>query len=448
MAHTLNLKYGGTTVALAAGDYRIESYTPAPADEGASVVVETARIQITASSLAAMQADVAVIDRAFEWGRMRSAGKVMGPVVVQFQGDGEALLWQSEISDGRTLMPDGLLKTDWANKVISVAVIWTRAAFWEGAVWTALPLTNTNGTDNTSGLRVYGCNDGSGSAPSDRVMYLDVDGVNDVLGNLPAPVKLQIIPSGSINHVYIGMQADQGDGLATPFFEMEDIDVGSSTADATCSGGDYCHLDINAADITDFSAFVDPTTYNGGYHKIFMRFFSAVPDDLRIQFVETVAGDTYSLAETPWVNPDADQALQTFGELRIPVRELLPSSGSLGNYALELDVKSSSSGTLNLDVDYIFAMPMDAYVELGSSTGSVGSSQMIVYSEGIERMLYRDILASGAPVSIFDEHYGGGIFLRPGVNQRLWVLSRNSDTHSVSNYLTVKAWYKPRRSTL
>ncbi len=68
-----------------------------------------------------------------------------------------------------------------------------RRNYWEGAL-TAIPLTNSNGADVTSGLNIYNCNDGDGVSPNIRENFADIDGA-DIDGTYHAS-EIKLVISG------------------------------------------------------------------------------------------------------------------------------------------------------------------------------------------------------------------------------------------------------------
>jgi hypothetical protein len=444
MAHTLSLVYGGTTVALAAGDYRIREYVPRPADPGAETVEETAVIQITGSSLAAMQADIRAIELAFERARLRQDGKSFVQVFIQFQGDSESALWQSEVMGGRVIPPDTALGADWANRVIEVGVIWSRAPFWEAASWTALSLANDNGS-GTSGVVVYNNADGTGSSPTKKVHHVNIAAAN-VAGNLPAPVKLRL--TGQFRKIMIFQQADlAGLGRITaPISEFEDwagFYSGGSSASATCSGGLYLVFNHPGGSWETLYDDIDLSLYKGGYHRILARVPSTALATVKMYLqIGHQEGTPLFLETTPTVFDDA--GVIDLGNVRLPPgRDRLPGSGTIDNFRFWLNVYADSAITIQFDVLYM--IPVDSFMMITSLGQGVGATERLVWSEGFDDNLYKEIAATGLGVRNNFETEGGGIWLTPGVDQCLHFVQPQA---TIATSVTVEAWYKPRRNSL
>jgi hypothetical protein len=454
MAHTLSLVYGATTVALASGDYRVLKYVPATPEADANSITETATILITASSLANLQSDIAAINKVFDRARMFQAGKSIIQCFIKFQGSGESLTWQSEIFDGKVVLPDSALAGDWANTQLSVGVVWSRSPFWESDTWTALPLTNGNGTSITSAINVYNENDGSGASPSKKNNYVDIAAA-DIAGELPAPVKMVITPiSNPIFRFFMGVQADiAGLGLVQPWGDVMTsgaanfIGSGTETANADSSGGYYLSLSILAGLTITLSKSIDVSAYQGGYFKFIVRWASLGTEDITFQF-KLIAPEGYPVVaeSAEFLNVDSDSFYVAYGDMKIYPRMFLPRSGSSGNYILTMYITNNTAGTVTPGIDFIFMMPTTYYVCIGSDNIDVTSK--VVYSEGLENLLYREMLATGAQAEVMHTYQGSGIYLVPGVNNRVHFLWASGGTSSVTDKITLQMWYKPRRSTL
>lgn len=458
MAHTLNLVYGSTTVALASGDYRIARYKPDTPDEGAEEISETAVIQVTGATLAALQANLKAIQTALEHARLFQDGKTYLPVYVQFQGSGESLLWQSEVLAGRVVLPDTALQADWANLELEVAVIWTRRAIWEAASWIAVPLTNGNGTNQTGGLNIYNCNDGSGSSPNKRNNYATIAAA-DVLGDLPGPVKLQFAVPAEVKNIYIGLQANlNGTGLVQPWAEAEDFTFsptyGTETADADYSGGNYLsyhHLDTLPTHRSTISLLANLSAYSGSAYRFFVRWNDALTgnplaaNSLRSRF--SVADGAWDMQNTSEVYNGA-KLLEPIGDLFLPPSRLWLPSGTLKSFLLSFSFYSELE--LLIALDCFFWLPLDSYIQLGSDqlywTTPDAYNPLLTYAEGLDKKLYATYLDGSSPVNYFDRVYGAGLFLYPGVDQRMHFLF--GDDTPITATTSVQCWYKPRRVTL
>jgi len=410
---------------------------------------------ITGSTLTALQADIRAINQMFERARMRQAGKTLVRTFIKFQASGEATTWLSEIYDGRVVMPEGALAGDWANTQLEVAVIWERAPFWEGDTWVAVPLTNGNGTDKTDGINVYNCCDGSGNSPNKRHNYVDIDGINDIAGELPAPVKLTFAVPAEVKNIYLGLQATlSGLSLVSPVAEAEDFTFhhtyGTATNDANCSAGKYLsyhHLDTLVNHRSSIYKLMDLSNYSGSAYRFFVRWRTAPSVGvLKSQF--SVKDAILEFLSTQYVF-SSGKKLEQIGDLFLPPgRMMMPDSGTLKNFMVTFAIYSLLE--LTVEPDFFFWMPLDSFIQIGGDrmfwTSADPSNPVLIYAEGLDRKIYATNLAGSDLQAIFDRVYGGGLYLYPGVTQRLNFLF--GDDAALTVYTSVKAWYKPRRITL
>jgi hypothetical protein len=201
MATTLNLVEGGTTTGLNDGTstYLID-YTPRAGSFDEDSVTEQATILIDVATVALLDSEREEIIERLSNARMRQDNHARDKTYVNFKPDGGATTWRSEILDGKIINEPNIHKEGWTIKKIEITIEWTRRNYWEGAE-AQIPLTNTNGTDDTSGLNVFNCNDGTGTSPNDQVNYIDIKAV-DVGGEIPGATRLEMVKhcaqSGSV----------------------------------------------------------------------------------------------------------------------------------------------------------------------------------------------------------------------------------------------------------
>lgn len=151
MATVLNIVYGSTTIQLNAGAYALLEYTPR-APEEREIVVETAfadggerpvaayrnvsevaRVALLGDgSAAAVRAAKAAIDQALSLARRRQQRGLGERVYVEYQPDGYAETYRSELLGGRVELADDALGWQWADRNIEILIGWLRRFYWEG----------------------------------------------------------------------------------------------------------------------------------------------------------------------------------------------------------------------------------------------------------------------------------------------------------------------------
>ena len=165
MAHVVSITDGTTTITFtAANGYQVEEYDPrTPEAENGDVdsIAETLQIYITGSSGGQVQTRQAALERLLLRVRDRAKSGVGPRVFLQLQLDSDASTWRSELF-AWALPPREQALRLWPNNVVSLELSILRAPWWEGAL-AQLPLTNGNGSNNTSGLTGEECRLGSPS---------------------------------------------------------------------------------------------------------------------------------------------------------------------------------------------------------------------------------------------------------------------------------------------
>lgn len=107
-----------------------------------------------------------------------------GPhVFVQLNLTGDGVTYRSELVNGVLELEKGSLTAFVQNKV-EARLILTRQGFWEGPR-TALPLSNGNGANNTSGLTIYRLWQRTTKLGAHQT-------ARTPKGSLPAPLELQL----------------------------------------------------------------------------------------------------------------------------------------------------------------------------------------------------------------------------------------------------------------
>lgn len=458
MAHIFRFSYSSTTLALTSGDYQLIQHTQITAEDGAEYVDESATIRIKGSDLADFQANVRAITQMFEKARERQSGMRHQRVFLQKSGDGETVTYQAEIYDGRVVLPSTLWEVDWANLTVGVDVeiVYRRAPVWEGTSWTAVPLTNLNGTDVTSaGIRVYNCDDSSGTSPAQRCNYVDVDGANDISGELPAAVRITLGgPSADIKTIYVGSLADvAGFGVLGPTHrecEMMITGSGSASADVDSDASNGYVKTINLAGSDGFEVYIyysgmEIGWYAGGYYKFFV---TALDNDL--EGVRFYADMGLAGLSAPSVTAPADTFVLPLGELPIPPNmDQLPIEGTTG-VLLEnpgLYIGYDTAKTLKLDVMFFF--PTDSWLEMSADDTLIPTGSRLVVSNDQVSQCFVYVVATGVRSTPVQTMKGSGLRLWPGVDNRIRFLTAGAGgVYDPASYMSIWMYYKPRRLTV
>ncbi len=131
MAHALSITDGTTTFSLSTTNSYLTLYVPTEAQPGEQSVTETVELMFYAASASAMQTAIQGLQRLLDGIRRRQQWGV-GPVVYfQFQPDGDATTWRSEMLDARLEYKDDTLSV-FPQAKMPASLLLQREPYWEG----------------------------------------------------------------------------------------------------------------------------------------------------------------------------------------------------------------------------------------------------------------------------------------------------------------------------
>jgi hypothetical protein len=442
MAHLYNLDYGGGTVVLNSGSYRLMDYVPRSGAAKDAYVTETAEIEIGGASHAAIQANIDAVERALDAANRYQETRTGNPVKVVYQPDGYAASMDSEIIDARLELSPGARSTgQWSEKAVRAALIYTRRNYWQGAK-TQLAISNPNGTANTTGLRVYNCSDEAVADTSyQRVNWFDL---NDIGGDLPAPVEISLKRGGSavsVGQLHIGAlpltfgeEGAPGSTLLT-----RECTGGSSQASSSSSGGGFRRYGLT----TDYQLFTFAPTalethLKNHYMGVLARFAAKPPAGVSAYLAPTRHG-----YRSPTVRLGTDAALQMLDVLQV-------KAIATGYFNLSAKVDSA---TADLDADFIVLMPAASYGRIDVSGEYLAVSQPVIFYDNVDpdspAAYVMQTLVGNNQVDSYRPTSGPGITLVPGRYHRIVMAWTDADGNSpIDDYFDVQLSYYPRRRTL
>jgi len=300
----------------------------------------------------------------------------------------------------------------------------------------ALSLTNSNGTNNTSGLAIWNHDD----AGTGHDNWVTIDAA-EVGGTLPAPVRLQFVnkvnDTQSYRNWWLACNAYNDPANFTHVIEGEDrvSGYGTTGSSAACSGGSYNGLSVTTYGLMQWDLSAAMVADCAGYpFRVLVRWNGTPPLYSQIcvydptGIVELLAGDL--------IQSDT-YAVQDLGVLRIP-----PDFYASGYSALRFVLRMWVSGTTTVYVDYLQLMPADTtrlMVQRGMSH-VLNTENGLDESEG---RAYGGGPSNGTPIYVLK---GNPLMLAPGKLQKIYLLVTDSSGGSdIADNWTVQAWYRPRR---
>lgn len=447
MPHALSITDGSTTVSLSTTNAILQHYVPqtpkriGPGELDFAPVEEPVELAFTGASTSAIQSAYNSVQRLLLAASRRQASGVGSRVFLQYQPIGDGTLWRSEILDGDARLGEAAMTT-FGSLVMPARLQVQRAYWWEGSR-TQIPLTNSNGTNNTSGLTIY-AHDDSGTGHDN---YADV-GAGVVAGVLPSPLEIQLqnTSGAARGYAHFYLANNTFDTSFSHILEGENATGGSvlpgSPAPSSYSNGQYLALSgTSFTAVWNVSATILQQT-RGRYVRLLARVPSYVPSIAT--YLRPVLKDYYGLAslysgQERALGPDDDH-LQDLGLVALP-------PGGDSNWAqmqLHLVGRAASAGQ-TVSLDFVQLTPADELCWRDiEQRGMVVNNLDWVVDDGIENLVY--LIEGGANHPIYAPT-GRALHCFPSIAQRLYVL--HDGTGMAPNWdLKIRAYYRPRRLSL
>ena len=450
-----------TTKTLTSSPYLIAEYHPRTDVFDQEFVTETLVIRVRDGSAANNLDELRGIQKLLKQAKEAQKDLNLGRVFITFLPTTGGTTYRSEIVEARgEWLADTMSLPRWVANSQRATIYITRRNWWEGPE-AQLDLDNDNGTNNTSGLNVFNCNDTTGTTPNILVNFVGIDGA-DVDGDLMAPTRLELTnlySTAATSYIYIGHNWTDPDNVVWHFEGEDGTTSGSVTspsnqADATCSGGQYKQFTVGSGGEIPVlgwaftAAQVDAMA--GRYFKAFIRFQST--SDLtntwfRLKLLSS--GSLTGTNTTLWqmqsqVKPSTSYGHQLREIFTFPIG--IPNRTNQDEVQLWIFIEQDTGSNVTYRIDFIDLIPVDGYRTLNPS-GLTQNNRLI--DDGIEEQTYVD---DGSGSSKYRGVADGGsyIMLYPGKNQRLYFLQNSStiNTAEVNRKMSVKLHYRPRRISL
>lgn len=456
--YSLKISDGTTTVILTSSPFDIREYQPKVGTEEERAVSETCEVRVTDTSVANNLDEVRTINKLLNQAQQAQANRAIAKVYLLWKSATAATEYRSELKTGRAEWnAEALTLPYWRGDTQFVMIHWERVNYWEGAE-AQLALTNPNGTNNTTGLTVYNCNDLRGESPNIYANYVDITGTA-VLGDLPGATRLELTNSydvaASLSHLWIGQN------VFTPatfshIIEGEDASYGGSVV----SGGEWTNYSDSGFIRCTVSSYTESKllawdlpaalaqTALGRLHRITFRSTNMGSSPNVFRFRLKVSYGAAVVWQSALVQPDTAYALSIRNLFTLKIPPWLTGLTALDGLTLELYGMKTIETPGYLEIDFIQLTPVDGYREIHSASYAVPYQARIV-DDGINDNLYIDDGTgddkAGIMIGLF-----APIMVWPGRNQRLYFLmhANTTGTAEIARTLSVKLYYRPRRRSL
>lgn len=444
MANSVSLTDGTTTVSLSSAPCILMNFNPEGPDWRNGVpqpVTESIEFAIKSTTTALVRAKLREVENLLYQAQYRSRTRTGPKIYLMFQATDDAEAQRSEVlSYSITLGKDTAFS--FSQFLLEVRLVLTRMPFWEGAR-TQIPLSNGNGTNNTAGLTVRNCNDGT--AGDDNYMDIAVD---VIAGSLPAPLEIRFANASGASRWYYNWHIANniyGTGF-THIIEGETslAGYGTSAVDAAMSNGNY--ITQTGAGWLYFRWTIPSAQLGylaGRYVRVLASFRSLSSSDRTAQISLLDFAGLGTSAEAPMVILKAgDDFIQDLGILPIPA---VPYGGQWSDHKLQLGVKTPSSEAVQ--VDFIQLTPAEPmlYRKLQQRGFQMVVGDAVV-DDGIEGLTYYEDGTTFVRYPIYIP-FLNPVHVWPDIAQRLLLL--HDGLGQVPAWaVTAKAWYRPRRTLL
>lgn len=437
MAHALSITDGSTTFSLSTTNSYLQQYVPVEPQPGEQYVSESVELTFYAASASAMQTAIQGLQRLLDGIRRRQQWGV-GPVVyLNFQPDGDATTWRSEMVDARLEYGEDTLSVYPQAKMPATLVL-QREPYWEGAL-TQIPLTNSSASNNTSGLTIYNHDDGGASHDN----YLQIAAA-DVGGSLPAPIKLELTngtgSTQSWKQIWLACNAFSDPANFTHILEGETQVAGGTTgSNADSSNSSYATITINTQDVHQWTLSAALLQDAQGYDFHMLARFRSVNGTVYIRPAIYDSSGTYAL----WTGDESQVGLLSDAIIDLGVCPLPPGGYSTAYGAQRLYWALRSASSIVVQTDFIAFFPANTFRKLRML--SLTANGVKVTDDQPEGRAYSvassvetpNVAVSGLPLTVW-----------PNTLQRIYVLWSYADlSASISQTMSVKAWYRPRRAS-
>lgn len=448
MALGLRFTDGSTTVNVSDGTTGLLlEWTPRVGVGGAAV--ESARVMLL-GDLADVRTTTETLTRLFEQAAAYDRGEAVSRVYAETKYHDDTDWKRSPL----TVRVTGMAGVDTAGAIAptlqavdlglaqgkaSFTVTFTRADYWEGAE-AQVALTNDNGTANTTGLPIYGINDGDGTAPAKRVNYAEIAAAS-VLGDLPAPTRLELTnaynDADELSSIWIGQNWTDPAGCVWAY----EAEAGATGAPAVGnSGGQHVVKSVYNSEQVQLAYTLTAeqlSAFGGQAVHAVLRFGALMLDPSYLRFRLRLKSGASILWSSPQVMTATDLSkIHDLYALRMP--PWLPSTSG----ALTLELLAYSANTRNVYYDTLYLMPADGWRVLKPRPGAAYGE--VVVDDAVTDRAY--VASSGGAAVCPVLAQGQPIHLAPGKRQRLYLLLHGWTTGGaeVDRLVTAKLYYRPR----
>ena len=287
----------------------------------------------------------------------------------------------------------------------------------------ALPLTNKNGTDVTTGLDILNSTDYHATYDSTALIK-----PADLISPLPSPLRVELIntyATNQIKDIFMGIyQHPTEDDEALFFHNSPDLSGGSLLMNTGAINDYYRRLTWSATTWTALTAktltldLIDALA--GHLYRPFVHLFNShAYTDLYFKVALQIGSYIVYQSEAVYCDPDYDFVF--LPPISIPpnrvLREVLPHSLDLVLYAYK-----PTAASYTIDIDQIQLFPLD-YAANFLGFFNMANNHRFIYDSF--RNLHNVRMSAAGSETVSHILQGGPLLATPGVNNRLFFILAN-----------------------
>lgn len=266
-----------------------------------------------------------------------------------------------------------------------------------------------------------------------------------VAGDMPAPLRLEITNTAGASRIYdslwLALNVENDPANFGFFVEGESASGGSSSSNGNCSGGAARSLTVNTAASLVFTlSAANMQRARGAPFVLLGRFQSLSGAGVSVRPELHVSGVPVWRAIEPWVLNRLTPHISMLGVLPLPPQVWRAAS----NAAIQLVLSFQAPASRTVLLDYIALFPALDH-RLLSLPGTAMANGDTIADNGIEGWL--GVRASGV-VSPVVLPRRPPLAVHPNTTQRIYLLHSTTTDCIVSDTVSLRAWYRPRRRTV
>ncbi len=447
----LQLTDGTTTVTLSGtAPVRGATYFPATPQRSAGGewqdVTETAEVNMTGTA-AAIRATINSVELLLLAAqRRRDTGAGERVFVLYKPVDADSTAYRSEVLDGRVVWSTnpGLRHLEWTTPTVQVAVIWTRAPWWESTTEVEATISATSQAAATGGRTVTN-NPATGN-------WIQAAAAQ-ITGVLPTPARLYLANNTGSSKIYrkifVGNNVYSDPGNFAHYMQAEGrLSGGTVTANAAASGGSQ--LDFTLSNSTATFVWTLPAAdlqrSKGRRFRLLARFSGTIGALYVKPQVRNSAGLVLWQGDELALSSLVYESWEDLGIVPLP-----PGGYAAGAEAMQLALVFRGSALVQLDVIQLTALDSYRHIDIAPSgvTANNGAALVVDDNEGLAYVL------TGSNWQPMPVSYSAPLLLYPGVINRLYILheinaqqTAGAGDAAIGLTLSARVFYRPRRLTV